>query len=205
MSETVWPFTLQAPLPLSGGWELEPAAQDILVETLLRVKPKAVLDLGSGLSSILSGSVLRYLGSGRVISIEHDSDYLANTRQAIHEHGLEDWVRLVHCPLIPLTLPDWSGRYYDLSALEETGVLKNVDCVIIDGPPGNTNPLARYPFWSQIGTRLAPGTVMLLDDGRRGDEQTIIRRWQADYPSLSIQFRETPKGLFEITLPNKLQ
>src|SRR5579864_4662100 len=83
-----------APLPPPGGWA---ASTDLLGELmrLIMLRPtRLVVELGSGLSTLVIAAALRANGSGRLISIDADPDYAASTRAQLQRHGLGEWAEV---------------------------------------------------------------------------------------------------------------
>jgi predicted O-methyltransferase YrrM len=126
-----------------------------------------ILECGSGLSTILIGSVAEYTGQ-RVWSLEHSSEWAARTRAALARYGIRS-VTLAETPLRPYDGYSW----YDVSACRLPPRFATVIC---DGPPGDT-PGGRFGLVPVLGERLGPGTVILLDDAERHEERAIARRW----------------------------
>jgi hypothetical protein len=75
-----------------------------------------------------------------VYSLEHDPISAAETRAMLADHGLDDWATVIDAPLVPVTLGGETFRWYDDSGLKG---LKAIDMLVIDGPPLDTNALAR--------------------------------------------------------------
>src|SRR5450631_1633404 len=81
-------FQGTAPLPLPGGWA---ASTDLLGEIVRAVathRPRLIVELGSGISTLVIAAALRANGAGRLISIDADEAYAATTRQQLQQHAL---------------------------------------------------------------------------------------------------------------------
>ncbi|HYI22385.1 MAG TPA: hypothetical protein VEX62_07085, partial [Candidatus Limnocylindrales bacterium] len=62
---------LERPLPPTRGWAASP---DLLLHAANRIadtRPKAIVEMGSGTSSIVLGACLKRFGPGTLISLEH--------------------------------------------------------------------------------------------------------------------------------------
>ena len=57
---------------------------------------------------------------------------------------------------------------------------------MVDGPPGRTTKLARYPAVPALREKLRPGATVMLDDCHRRDERETLRRWLDEVPGLSL-------------------
>ena len=100
----------EAPLPLPGGWA---ASTDILGELLRALtaqRPQLVVELGSGLSTLIIAAALKRNGAGRLISIDADADYAQQTRAQLALHGLDPWVQVRVAPLREISFEGVSRR-----------------------------------------------------------------------------------------------
>jgi predicted O-methyltransferase YrrM len=180
------------PLTLMQDYGVGPEFAHQLILEILKQNPKAILDIGSGLSSILSGLVLKKTGQGHVYSLEHSDIYADKTRQNIGLHGLEDWVTLIRAPLKTYDLKGKQWLWYDLEKLPKEVAY---DLVIVDGPPGTIQNMARYPAFPLIFDRFNAGAVLMVDDADRPEDQQIISQWKAEYKDLEVTAMKTRKGL----------
>lgn len=167
-----------------------------IISILREAKPDHVVELGSGLSTLIIAAELKRSGRGRLTSIEHDPEYAAITRRNISLHDLEEYVEIRLAPLV--TNEKWSPKvpWYDVSTLSD---LQSVDLLIIDGPPKPVHPLVRFPALPFFMKRFSPNWVALLDDARRNGEQEILRQWQDQFPNIFIKHLPLEKGAAIIT------
>jgi predicted O-methyltransferase YrrM len=174
-------FTPRAPMPSSGDYALNPTD---LLELLFLVRsrrPKLVLELGSGTSTIWLAYVLEQVG-GRLISLDHEPAYANRTREALAAHGLTGVAEVRDAPLVPVELADRTYPWYDPAALED---LDGIDFLLVDGPPAAVGPDSRYPALPVAGPRLADHATIVFDDANRRDEQAAIERWLAAVDGLT--------------------
>jgi predicted O-methyltransferase YrrM len=169
-------FQPEAPLPVVGGWALDPTALFWLVDHVDRARPQLVVECGSGTSTLWIAFALRRNGSGRVVSFEHSEEFAASTRQLLERHGLSDWAQVRTAPLVPVETAGGTFPWYDV----DPATLGPIDLLFIDGPPEATGRHARYPALPVLGGRLAPGAVVVLDDAGRDDEREVLQRWLAE-------------------------
>ncbi|MGD6699309.1 hypothetical protein VWV08_22305, partial [Xanthomonas citri pv. citri] len=80
---------------------------------------------------------------------------------------------------------------YDPSAVQD---LKDIELLLVDGPPRASGPRARYPALPLLGTRLAPGARIVLDDVDRTEEQEAADAWLAETPGLVREGSETDRS-----------
>ena len=85
------------PFP-NQGWEISGELAAYLFFLVRRQRPKLVLELGSGSSTVLFAAAARANGVGRVVSIEHDHDYLVRTAQLLEQADLSAWSSLCMGP-----------------------------------------------------------------------------------------------------------
>lgn len=158
-------------LPSSRGWAASPDFLIKLIELILKRRPATVLELGSGVSTVVVGLTLKQNNYGELISIDHDQNYYEISRENILFNEIENYVRLYHCPI----KHDVNGiKWYDL---EKVSFGNKVDLLIVDGPPGKLQRNARMPALTNLFPHLADNAVILLDDANREDEKKIIREW----------------------------
>jgi predicted O-methyltransferase YrrM len=157
-------------------------------------QPTSVLELGSGASTIAIPYMLERWGQGSMISIDHDADFAEKTRHylSVHEHQN---ISLHHCALSPVTVNGTDYRWYDLS---QVPIPDMIDLLIVDGPPLQTNPLARFPALPLLWDRLSDGAIILMDDADRKDEQEIVRRWSERYPIEVVERHASLKGFLAL-------
>ena len=166
-------FTPRAPMPSSGGFALNPTDLLDLLHLIRTRRPRLVLELGSGTSSVWIAYALEEVG-GRLVSLDHDPGYAEKTRAQLAAHGLTGVAEVRDAPLRPVLLDDRSFPWYDTDALAD---LRAVDLLLIDGPPEKTGPDARYPAMRVLEDRLADAATVVFDDAHRHDEQVALRKW----------------------------
>jgi predicted O-methyltransferase YrrM len=173
-------FTPRAPMPPTGHWALNPTDLLALLHLVERRQPAVVVELGSGTSTVwMAYAVERY--GGRIISLDHDPEFAQRTRTMLRTHGLDAVADVRDAALLPVTIGDAGFDWYDLTALSD---VDSIDLLLVDGPPGSTGPLSRYPALPLLRARLAPGATVVLDDTSRADERETLRRWLAEDASM---------------------
>ncbi|GAA2472674.1 O-methyltransferase [Winogradskya humida] len=173
-------FTPRAPMPSSGDFALNPTDLLELLHIVRLRQPQLVVELGSGTSSVWLGYALEKIG-GRLISLDHDEDYAARTRTMLDAHGLGAVVEVRTAPLTELLLDGRAYQWYDREQLKD---VRDIDLLVIDGPPAATGPDARFPALHAMESKLAPVATIVLDDANRADEQDAVRRWTENISGL---------------------
>ena len=171
----------RAPLPALGNWALDGQSMLHLVDLIERERPKLVVELGSGTSTIWLGYLLERTG-GRLVSIEHDERYAEVTAESVARHGLEDVVELRVAPLEDVDVDGSTYRWYSVDVFDD---LEGIDVLVVDGPPKSTGRSARFPALPILIERLSKDARVVLDDSNRPEERRIFDRWLAGHPSRS--------------------
>jgi predicted O-methyltransferase YrrM len=179
------------PLPPMRDWAICPDFANLLVSVIHRRKPQFILDLGSGVSTLICGYLLKEQGSGTVLGIEHDPDYAQRAERALSDHGLTGFARVRLATLRETTLEGGTWNWYEGKAFED---LPPIDLLIVDGPPSPLQRLSRYPALEVLHGKLAPGAVVLLDDALRKDERAILKMWLDRFPEFRCELVSTEKG-----------
>lgn len=167
-----------------GGWSMDTFLGRYLIQYLLEHRPKCIVELGSGSSTIIIARTLQILGEKETvhIAVDHETKYLGLTRDAAQLNSVAEGIEFLCCPL---------EQYESLDKLWYGGLAEKladcrIDLLIIDGPPGPLQPLSRYPALPILMPFLAEHCTVVLDDAARGDEQEIIRCWQNEFPGFTL-------------------
>ena len=184
-------LNINGALPPMRGWAISPDFAELIVCQLKEKSPTSILECGSGVSTIIVGSFLKNMGKGHLVSLEHDAEYAERAMKHIHEHGLQDHVRVLLAPLTRYGFDDKEWLWYDIGVIAQNDVF---DFVVVDGPPEDTGAMARFPLFRVMGDRIKEGAIVLLDDAGRPDEKRILERWGQDDPRLQVSTVFTEKG-----------
>jgi predicted O-methyltransferase YrrM len=186
-------------MPAPGGWA---AAADLLlylVDTVRRQRPARIVELGSGTSTCWLAWTLDYFDiPGTVVSLEHLPDFHRRTLDQLRTCDLQRRAEVRLAPLTDIHLDGTSYPWYDSAGWSD---LSACDLLLVDGPPGGTAPMARYPAVPLLGPALSPGAMVVLDDYQRPDEQKIIAQWCQLHPNWRLRVLEHEKGTAVLTVP----
>jgi predicted O-methyltransferase YrrM len=188
---------LRHPLPPTRGYAAAPDALAQLVRIIDECAPDSVLELGSGVSTIVLARRLQQAGHGRLVALEHLPEHAQRTRAELAAHGLAEVAAVLDAPLEDVDIGTARWSWYRLGS----AVPSRIDALFVDGPPAGTGTLARYPALPQLADRLAPGSVVFVDDGDRPDEREMVRRWQAEQAGLEARYLALAKGAWLLTMP----
>jgi len=167
---------VREPMPISRSWAGSPDMLLKLVELIRVHKPKLVVELGSGLSTLWIARTLRENGTGKLISLDHDPEFAQVTMSNVNRHDLSDIVEVRVAPLINEVVNGLeSVPWYDLAAIAD---LENIDLALIDGPPGATHKFARLPALWMLESKMSEHAVVLIDDVIREAERDLATQWQ---------------------------
>jgi len=172
-------------IPKTRGRAASPDILRELADTVMRDRPQVVVEAGAGSSTVVIAACLQRAGSGHLWSLEDVPGYADSIRRQLASMGLTAYVTVVDAPLVDTVLPGGTWPWYDLAALHLDAP---IDLLFVDGPPGVTAPLARYPVLPVLGSRLSAHAVVILDDADRPDERECVRRWQAETPGLTARY-----------------
>ncbi len=183
------------PLPDTRGWAASPDFLKKLLEVIYCEKPKFVVEASSGVSTLIIAYCLKQIGSGKVISLDHDAKYAKASEDMISLHGLEEIAQVVHAPITEIKVNGNKWLWYNTKYLK---IDMPIDLLVIDGPPGDTQKLARYAALPVLFKHLPDESTVILDDGARKDEKEIVEMWKKELECISYDFLSFEKGAFLI-------
>ena len=179
-------------LPQMHNWMISPDFGVLLVELIEENAYDAVIEFGSGTSTLLAAKALGRMAATRanhlqvpLFSFDHLGEYLDKTKRRLMAAKLADGVDLIHAPLAPWVSSDRTEfSYYDCreallrlkSQLPEAGARI---LVVVDGPPAATGPKARFPALPMLLETMGDSNQyhFLLDDMIREDEKQVANAW----------------------------
>lgn len=179
------------PLPPLNTWAASP---DLLVALwrIIREQRRArVLELGSGLSTIVMARALEQnQEGGELVALENYPQFADEVRRQLKEHGLESRARVLDAPLQRQQIGGWQGQWYTLPSLDGPG---DVDLLLVDGPGTQDRGMA-LPALHGL---LAATADIVVDDTDRPHTRRMLERWQEAFPG---QLRQTEVGGAKWTL-----
>jgi predicted O-methyltransferase YrrM len=172
-------------LPHLGSWKADTWFLWRIVEAIERLRPREVVELGCGASTLVLAKALELNGGGRLSSFDQHADFVESTERWLASHGLSATMR--HAPIVE-DPSGWSHSWYDLAA-----VPGEIDLLVIDGPPWAINPFIRGRA-EVLFERIRPGGIVLLDDAARPGERVVAARWKRDWPQFRFAMLPGAKG-----------
>lgn len=204
-------------LPLHG-WSISADLALLLVRLIQVEPPDLVVEFGSGVSTSVLLAALGMAapavedaeaGSGQVthlLSFEHLPQCHAATEELIRGSPHRAWAQVRLAPLEHWS--DASGDFSFYGGLDVIGAclapLRQFTrpvrlLVLVDGPPGNTNPRARYPALPVLLEQLESGSGqgpcikvnLILDDLERRDEREVASDWEGLLRERDVIYRQS--------------
>ena len=182
---------VRCPLPPFRGWAISPDITRILMKYIFDLQPELMMELGSGVSTIISGYCLKMNGKGKLISLEHEEQFYKDSLTNIRAHSLESYVDLIYAPLKPYELDAKKYSWYDLSKLT---LDQPIELLLVDGPPGTIQKESRYPAYPLLKQYLNHNAILLIDDYIRQDEKEMVKQWLNDAALVNLNVINTEKG-----------
>lgn len=167
--------------PLLGGWAMDAAAVHSLIGIVRERRPLRIVELGSGSSTVWLALALRSIGRGRIVSFDHIELYGQRTMQAIRDQRLEEFAEVRVRELISVEIGGEHFEWYDIA---DSDALGPIDILLVDGPPGATGPMARFPAVPVLWPELADDALIIVDDSGRPDERKMLTAWCEAFPDL---------------------
>ena len=96
--------------PVLGIWALEADNALAVVRAVVYEDPSAIVELGSGASTMVIAQRLAHHGRGHLYSVDHQHSYQKHVEAAIAGAGLADYVTFVCAPLVEQV---WQNRGSD--------------------------------------------------------------------------------------------
>jgi hypothetical protein len=154
----------------------------VLLRACCEFRPRSVLELGAGQTSLLFDRLKRAkVIEATIVTVEHDPQWAAEVgRQVGHE------VESVELKPYRENGLDYAGYDFTKLALD-----RSVDMLVIDGPPAGY-PERRYSRHGSINIldRLDPqGFVVVVDDAERPGEALLCKRIDQHFRASRIEFK----------------
>ncbi|MCY3945981.1 MAG: class I SAM-dependent methyltransferase [Anaerolineaceae bacterium] len=164
------------PLPPLGTWTANPDLLVALWRLIRDKRPARVLELGSGLSTLVMAHALEQnQEGGEIVSLESHPHFSALTRRQLAEHGLEGHVRVMDAPLQKQSVAGRQGLWYALSPLEG---LADVELLFVDGPGNRERVMALFLLHGSLAAK----ADIVIDDVDRPESRRMLNLWLDAFP-----------------------
>jgi len=187
-------FNQPYPMPFGGGWALTADAAVVLAREIALNRPRTIVELGSGVSTVLIGRMLKQAGEGQLFSLDHDARWAEQTRRHVKASELQDHVVVLDAPLAKQQFGGKEFNWYQVP--EQVRQAGSIDLIIVDGPPQALDPsgMPRYPALPAFIAQLSPQAMIYIDDAKRPQEQEMIARWLKEFPGFESRMYGTVPG-----------
>ncbi len=182
------------PLPRMRGYAAAPDFANTLISLIKEQKPKLILEAGSGVSTLISAYCLQSIGKGKVISLDHEKNFADLSSKSLFEHELQDTGTVIHAPLTKIDINGKTWIWYDIKDVFEVIKNQSIDLLVVDGPPWNTQDLARYPALPILIDLLSENVIILVDDADRKDERKILNLWREEFNGFELELLKSDSG-----------
>jgi hypothetical protein len=159
----------------------------IVADIVRRKRPAAILEFGSGVSTVVLAYLLRDLAGakvGRLVSLDEDPHVAKKTRDLLTARGLEQIVSVFDTPIGPV---QWEGGdfYQTTKAVHVALKAAPPELVLVNGPsPGSG--ASRVGAVEFAGRYLRRTATLLLHDAFRDAELLVADAWGRD-PGVSVE------------------
>ena len=177
-------------------WAAAPDFLAFVGQFIFERKPKVIVECSSGLSTLVIASCLKEREAETLfISLEHKYDYYKKINVLLREYELSKYTSVYYAPLTEFRIGNQCWNWYDWEHFGSSPI----ELVVIDGPPGHTAPMARYPVLPLLWGKLSDDAILLLDDGKRQDERFIVQRWEQEF-DVTSELLPHERGTFVLRL-----
>ena len=171
-------------------WSISAMAALELFRRLTMLGAQRILDVGSGLSTVVEAIAAARTG-GRVVSLEHDPHHAARTRALLREAAVDHVAEVVVAPLVDISHPCGTGPWYDG---QPRGTF---DFIVVDGPPLAAG--GRIAVLPALASHRRPTWELWLFDAHRPDEKRCLLRWAEYFPFKASVEEIDPTGIAILT------
>lgn len=171
------------PLP---AFESHMASADLLQclwQLIHEERPNHVLELGSGLSTVVMAYALEACGNGTVTSLDDSAGYAERTRRYLREHSLEAHAKVITTRFERLRIDCGVPFWY---ALPDLRAEPPIGLLFVDGPMSHFHPRIRYPALPVLHECFADNALVVVDDCHKTEGSYLVREWLEGFPALRI-------------------
>ncbi|HEX9665660.1 MAG TPA: hypothetical protein VGA95_03785 [Thermodesulfobacteriota bacterium] len=193
-------------LSFLSDWPMAQDSLTFIINLIASLKPKHILEFGSGLSTHVMAEACRLLKLRcKITSIDHDPEFGADV--AKRYLTMPEASNNINFLFAPLVARSFGGKYLPSYYIKQVHAqsIGAADLVLIDGPPIYLG--GREGILYQAMGFATPGTIALLDDANRNQEKHIISNWQ-DTLGNNIEINllaEFEKGLAAVVINEPIQ
>lgn len=163
-----------------NSWILHGESMQFIWNILMETKPTTIIELGSGLSTLMLAKYAQIVRLNSEIdpliySIEHNQVWSNQILDLLEKYGLLEFIKLCLFPIKTLTFNGFQGKTYDITEI----INHKYDFVLIDGPPPDVGRMLTLP---SLIRSTSSSAIILIDDAQRYSEREAIMKWIRNYP-----------------------
>lgn len=164
-------------LYFDSDWPMEPDSLTFIVSLIANLKPKHILEFGSGISTYVMAKACTLLNLGcEITSIDHDPEFGEEiAKRYLTTLKTSNQINFIFAPLVARSFGGKHLPSYYIKQ-EQAESVGPADLILIDGPPSYLG--GREGILYQAMDYSTPGTIALLDDANRNEEKNIIYNWR---------------------------
>lgn len=164
-------------LSSNSEWPMAPDSLTFIVSLIADLKPKHILEFGTGISTYVMAKACTMLDLRcNITTFDHDPEFGKNVAKK-YLNTLKTRNQ-IHFQFAPLVARSFGGKHlpsYYIKKEQSESILV-ADLILIDGPPSYLG--GREGILYQAMDYSTPGTIALLDDANRDEEKHFISNWQ---------------------------
>jgi len=160
-----------------SDWPMAPDSLTFVVSLIANLKPKHILEFGSGISTYVMAKACTLLNLGcKITSIDHDPEFGEEiAKRYLTTLKTSNQINFIFAPLVARSFGGKHLPSYYIKQ-EQAESVGPADLILIDGPPSYLG--GREGILYQAMDYSTPGTIALLDDANRNEEKNIIHNWR---------------------------
>ena len=163
-----------------SSYSMSPVALLHVINEIIINNRRAILEVGTGVSTVYIAKVAKDLGLElEIVSIDENLDWQNTIERYLKKLGCEDIVRFCHSDIDEASEYGWYQE--DILSVFFAKSSFRFDCIIIDAPSTHNHVSARsraIPFLMKSGL-IQEEYAIYLDDTYRGAEKKIAKDWKA--------------------------
>lgn len=186
---------IQYPIAKSRGWAASPDFIKIVFNYVLKEQPNTIMELGSGISTLYTGNLIRSKSlASTIVSLDHELVFAEISKANCITHNIDAIASVHHAPIKKHLINDKEWLWYDLDliSLKEQAI----GLLVVDGPPTFLQEESRYPAIPLLLKYLKDGAIIIVDDYMRDDDKRVIQRWCTEFKEITLlrERNDTEKG-----------
>lgn len=181
--------------PPTRGWAGSPDFLLKLVELIVSESPKYVVEIGSGVSSIVLGAAMKKFSQGKVDSFDHEEAFGIKTKRFLEVNGVQNVVNINYSRLMPYSFNENNWLWYDKLQIDK--IESGIDLLVVDGPPRFIQEKSRFLALPILFDRLSKKSAIVLDDANRENEKHVIEDWIDFLKTKNVEYLVSTFEYFE--------